>query len=489
MINDLDLIKKYYGENMMHLCRRLFPTILEKKGLLFQLIDSNFQHSRFLYDDIINNNMKDKFKNYIYSLIDEERNEVKSLKNPFELLREAGYTLYECKTKEDILRFKKYFTKEEELCTFKQDRLDTDYVFFAVKDNADILCRDDFKDPDRQDEYGISVISIQFSKGEVNSLSIKNRYNHTVENCDSTYSNNLENIILGLTDSFQRQYGFHIHQSPGCGFELPNYVRANDGKYYRYNNEINNKYYCPNNIIIDHFEVVDKYSEKEKVILIDYFILDLENKKIYLYDSSIVDGFGDDIIDILKIEVIKDKDNGNKYIRILLVDNKEIFITIDKYNRIISYRNKYIKSLNKGFLKYNKVLKEIDTPEVIFIYDDVLRMNRDLEYVYLPKGGFVGRNFCYMNKKINKIYMPFVEKIGDGFLRMNNSVKEMIFKYLRSVGSYFMYSLENIDYADLESLESCGNYMFYSLKDKEKVFAPNLRNRGYGYMLGNNRKK
>ena len=33
----LDLIKKYYGENMMHLCRKLFPTILEKKGLLLYL--------------------------------------------------------------------------------------------------------------------------------------------------------------------------------------------------------------------------------------------------------------------------------------------------------------------------------------------------------------------------------------------------------------------------------------------------------------------
>ena len=498
MNDDLNLIKKYYGENMMHLCRSLFPTILEKNGLLFKLIDSNFQHSRFLYDDIINSNMKDKFKNYIYSLIDEDKNEVKSLKNPFELMREVGYTLYECNCKEDIMKFKKYFDKDEALCTFRQNRLSTDYVFFAVKDNADLLDREDFKHPERQDEYGISVISIQFTKGEVNTLSIKNRYNHTVENCDSTYSNNLENIIPGLTDSFQKEYGFHIYQNGGYGFELPNYVKINDGKFYRYNNEVNNKYYCPNNLIIDHFDVVNDYSEKEKVIVMDYFILDLENKNIYFYDKNIKDGFIDDFVEmtidgpkslISKIEVIRDRDNGNKNIKILLIDDKDIYITIDKYNRIISYKNKYNKSLNNGFLKYNKVLSELDTENVVFVYDDVLRLNRELEYVNLPKCGFVGRNFCYMNKKISKIYMPFVEKIGDGFLKMNNKVKEIIFKYLKSVGNYFMYSLEDIETCDLESLEESGNYMFYNLKDKEKVYAPNLNNMGYGYMLGNNRRK
>ena len=35
---DLKLIKKHYGEKMMHLCRELFPTILERNGLLFKLL-------------------------------------------------------------------------------------------------------------------------------------------------------------------------------------------------------------------------------------------------------------------------------------------------------------------------------------------------------------------------------------------------------------------------------------------------------------------
>ena len=52
--SDLDIIKKKYGENMMHLCRKLFPTILEEDGLLSTLLLTYFMPSRFLYDDIVN---------------------------------------------------------------------------------------------------------------------------------------------------------------------------------------------------------------------------------------------------------------------------------------------------------------------------------------------------------------------------------------------------------------------------------------------------
>ena len=158
--------------------------------------------------------------------------------------------------------------------------------FFAVKTNVDEIKRENFPNPERQDEYGTSVISIQFTKDENCTLSIKNRYNHTVPNPDATFSNNLDNIIFGLTYNFEKYYGFK--QKYINDFELKGYVRANDGKYYKYNYEINNIYYCPNNIIIDNFEV--KRLPKEKYLLFDYFILDLQNKRLQLYDDSIKDG-------------------------------------------------------------------------------------------------------------------------------------------------------------------------------------------------------
>ncbi len=51
MNEDLKRIKKKYGEDMMHLCRDLFPTILEHEGLLSKLIEENFAPNKSLYQE------------------------------------------------------------------------------------------------------------------------------------------------------------------------------------------------------------------------------------------------------------------------------------------------------------------------------------------------------------------------------------------------------------------------------------------------------
>ena len=62
---DIKWIKKHYGENFSHLCRDLFPTFLEIEGLLPKVISEHFLPSRELYDDLVNNNLTNMFKNYI----------------------------------------------------------------------------------------------------------------------------------------------------------------------------------------------------------------------------------------------------------------------------------------------------------------------------------------------------------------------------------------------------------------------------------------
>ena len=70
MQSDLKNIKKKYSESFAHLCRELFPTLLETEGLLYSLIESNFYPSKFLYSDIVNNNLKADFQQFINSLVD-----------------------------------------------------------------------------------------------------------------------------------------------------------------------------------------------------------------------------------------------------------------------------------------------------------------------------------------------------------------------------------------------------------------------------------
>ena len=232
----------------------------------------------YLYEDIIKKDSVSSFKNFIYFKYDNNYKYEETTKTPFELMDEAGYTLYECHNNDEIMQFKKYYAECEKLCTFKEHRLDDCHVFFAVKKNVDEIKREDFKNPQREDEYGTSVISIQFSRGDVNTLSIKNRYNHTVHNPDATFSNNLENIIPGLTDSFANMYHLNINQEEIVDLGL-DYVKASDGKYYKYNLEIHGTHYCPDNIIIDYGEVIKDYVDKEKYILMDYFILNLQKEK------------------------------------------------------------------------------------------------------------------------------------------------------------------------------------------------------------------
>ena len=310
---ELKKIKKVYGEKFMKYCREYFSTILEKEGRLLEILEKSFSKNCTLSDDINTDELKEQLKDYIYSKNDVEDEEKRIIeeKTPYELLEEAGYSLYECKTEEEIQEFKKYYAKGEELCTFNGGRLNRCVVFWAIKKDADKIKREDFDKPAREDEYGTSVMGIQFAKTGVSTVSIKNRYNHTVNNPDATYGNNLDKIIPGLTQSFKKlllERGLNFNDANKEQFCIPGYTVANDGRYYKYNIEINGVYYCPGNIIIDNGQV--NKLEPEKQELIDYFILDKENKTIQLYDKNIKDNFVDAFDDVKKIEIRKNKEKG-----------------------------------------------------------------------------------------------------------------------------------------------------------------------------------
>lgn len=424
---ELNRIKKLYGEKFMHFCRSIFPTLLEQEGLLTEVLKSTFAtNSRTLYDDIVNNDLEEEFKNYIYSKIDVEKEmpEIIGEKTPYQLLDENGYNLYECNSEEEIQSFKKYYKSGEELCTFRGNRLNRCVVFFAVKKDVEEIKREDFNNPKREDEYGTSVMSIQFTKSQNSTVSIKNRYNHTVNNPDATYGNDLDKIAPGLTQSFDKllsERGLTLNSSNIEAFSIPGYVVADDGKYYKYNMEINGNYYCPGNVIIDHGNVIKLEPEKQE--LIDYFILDKENKTLSLYDDPILFLTGDSFIDGFKnIDSIEMANNNNSEQKTKTITIKEkssdkpITIEINKEsNSIIGYTNENLVNLGDNFLMYNKQLSELNVPNVTNIGADCLANNKELKKFEAPnldpfKYDFFIKPHMKMNRKLSELYVPNLTK-------------------------------------------------------------------------------
>lgn len=423
MNKDLKTIKKLFGENMMQLCRKYFANILEQPGVLSEIILDNFEPSRFLYEDIMNNKTYDEdiyiyeFVNFIQNIFRQKYNKLIYRdvdRDAKDLLSEAGYELYRCETDEEIAYFEKYFKEDEALCTFKGNRLERSHVFFAVKKNVDEIKRENFITPNRQDEYGTSVMSIQFDKSFPHTLSITNRYNLKVENPDATFENNLDNIIPGLTKGFEKSYGM-IQEFKAIAFDLPGYTLANDGKFYKYNYEINNVFYCPNNIIIDNGNVI-KYP-KEKYLLCDYYLLSLEKQNdqsinASLYDNKLTDCFCSVLPKIKNVNIINNPQDESKLVILSSLEGEDIVIKLNKYNQIIGYKNNNIESIATSFMFYNKLL-------TTFIANEVQEIDK---------------NFLYFNRNLKQLEIPKLKDIKYPYFRYNENCEEKVDSIIESNG-------------------------------------------------------
>jgi len=453
MKSDFEIIKKKYGENFAKLCRTLFPTILEKQGLLPQILEEKFEPSRFLYNDIVENKMENEFKNFIYKYANINYKEHKEInETPEELFDKAGYKLIKCETNEDVLSFKKYYKKGEELCTFRDPRRIKNYhIFWAIKKNVDEIERENFKNPKRQDEYGTSVISLQFSKGKCSTLSIKNRYNHTVDNPDATFSNDLENIQAGLTDSFEKYYNIDLSLT-NSGFEIPNYVMANDGKFYRYNVEIDNAYFCPNNIVISNGKV-NRY-DKSRYELFDYFILD--KKEPWLYIGVMMnDSFVDTFYNLKKVE-IKKLENGDRLFIFTNKKKQQFELVVNKFNQIIKYTNNYVTKIDKYFLSNNVSLTEFTANDLRKVGAGFLYRNKKLKTFNAEKLKEVGSDFLYENKDLTDFNAKNLEYIDDWALANNEQLESLNLPKLKKIGSYFMANNNTLINFNAENLKEMG---------------------------------
>ncbi|MEG0898381.1 MAG: hypothetical protein RSF40_01545 [Oscillospiraceae bacterium] len=151
----------------------------------------------------------------------------------------AGYDNVIFDDEDAIALCRKFYRHDEVICTYNNlnSRMCEYHMLVAIKKNIDKIERS--KNPSREDEYGTSILNIQIARNGSH-MSIKNRYNHTVSQPDSTLNNNLDMIYQGLQSMVLGYYGFASLNKAKTHYD--NIINIGD-VYLKYHAEKNNIYF------------------------------------------------------------------------------------------------------------------------------------------------------------------------------------------------------------------------------------------------------
>lgn len=467
-----DLIKKQNGEKFAQTIRARDNGIFEIANIVERL--------RFAGRDA------EPILPYLSSLKEIKIKEQPVTKTPYELLDEAGYNAYYADTLEKQNAIRPYFAIGEELCTFHDPaRFKHFYIINAVKKNVDQIKRSDFKEPNRQDAYGTSVISIQISK-TTGFISIKNRYNHSVDCPDNTFFSNPDNIIDGLAQSIRQEFGIDFSSQD---IALPdNYILIND-QILNYHTEYNNYRFGS-----DFYEDNGKIHaiDKDKEIILGSSILNLKTHKIYSPART-----NDCFCGVFSKEIegktlqVKRLANGSHEIfangtflarttdgqvtDLVLPTTEEIgdyFLPIN--NAILSFSAPHVKSIGSAFLAMARHLNKISLPELEMVNNDFLHCNRTLTKLTLPKLKSAGYLFMYQNTVLNELYAPNLKIVSDSFLSSNVSLRQIDLPNLTKIGSSFIANNQHINKVNLPKLQFAGSRFLYNNHDLTELKLPSL---------------
>ena len=194
-----------------------------------------------------------------------------------ELLASVGYDAFVADTLKKQNSIKKYFKIGERLCTFRDPhRFENYHIIHCIKQDADKIAHAPKGKEQRQDAYGTSVISIQLLK-EGGFISIKNRYNHTVDCPDDTFDSNPDEICPGLSAAL-KQY-FNVDFTPPSAILPEKYQLDKNGYLFHFNYAKDDVYFAPNAWLANG-KIVPINQDKE--MLLGHIILNQADKKFYL---------------------------------------------------------------------------------------------------------------------------------------------------------------------------------------------------------------
>ncbi len=403
--------------------------------------------------------------------------EYQTNKTPLELLSDAGYDAFVVKTEEQKNSIKKYYRPDEEICTLRDPhRHENFYMIHAVKRGADKIKPS--KNPEREDEYGRSVISIQIAKPNGGFISIKNRYNHTVNNPDATFDNNPDEIIPGLSNSLKKFFNVDFDVSESV---LPDNYRMVNDQFVYFNYEIENIYFGP-----DYYfsgTTITKLNTDYEIML-DYFILNTktgELKNIIGPDNTTYKI----LQDLFKNKKISIRINpNNKHERMIYADNTHV-LSVEK-GTITELNLPDTKSIDDRFLAYNKKLKKFNAPKLEKVGNFFISHNTDLTELNLPSLKEVGSCFLYANYKLKIFNAPKLEHIGNNSLSINADLTELNLPSLTEVGSDFLHwNNQKLKTFNAPKLEKVGDLFLSHNTDLTELKLPSLQETGRGFLSKN----
>lgn len=398
-------------------------------------------------------------------------------KTPLELLNEAGYDAFVVTTEEEKNSIQKYYRPGEEICTFRDPKRHIDYyMIHAVKRGADKIKPSDH--PEREDEYGTSVISIQIAKGG-GFISIKNRYNHTVNNPDATFNNNPDNIIPGLSTSLKKYFDvdFNVFESM-----MPDKFRMVHEQFVYFNHEVNNTYFGPGYYFSG--STITKLNTDYEVML-DYYVLNVKTGEVrdvagLKYQTHKI------LQDMFQNKKITIRTNpNNKHERMIYADDAHV---LSVGNGTITELNlSATKHIDDSFLLFNQNLRKLYAPKLESVGNKFLASNRQLTELDLPSLKVVGHNFVSHNAFIAKFNAPLLEKTGSCFMMENQGLTKLELPSLKELADYCLKDNISLSKLYVPKLEIIGGVSLLSNVMLTELDLPNVREIG-GCVLRDNKK-
>lgn len=459
-----DIIKKQNGEG--------FARVLREKGLLdIPDIASIVKYAGHSADDAT------AIFPYLWSLKEFEEDKSMPVGNPFQLLEQAGYHAFEVHNLDEQNSIRRFFRSSEELCTFRDPtRYQNNYIIHAIKHDVwrDPHAITPSNNPQRQDAYGTSVISIQIRKTG-GFISIKNRYNHTVEHPDQTFNSNPDEIIPGLSAALKVYFNVDWKQT---GVRLFDGFILLNNQILKTNFEINNCYIGDGFYITSTGEIIEL--DKRQFLQIDYFIWDAHDK-ILINPTRCDDNFVTIFNNFVRWKKVTI--SGKAPNQTILVNGIEIIKLQNQ--QIISLYMPSVTKIGNNFLQANKALQELSLPDLQSVGDSFLYHNRILPKLFLPDLQSVGNLFLPNNTALQKLNSISLESVGDYFLYRNTTINQVYLSNLQSVGSYFLAHDMALSELYLPNLQFVGDCFLYQNTDLKQILLPNLEHAGNFFLNQN----